>query len=217
MYLSADRIAVWRCKSEISQARLGGRDGSNACTSIAIVLGRMFCRNESQLFVSFQKGTSSPLNTSWLHALANAIVDGNTIYDKHMSNKSPCLLDVETACSLAESELKVARICEPLPVWFNSDFECAPLATIEYQLFLFSLNEGRNCTILTSNGKSSVILSKGTGKLLLVDTHNDVLSNCGSQFVVGNVQQVSQFLKREACKFPEKRRYGVLTMIEFLP
>lgn len=142
MYLSADRSIA-----EISQARLGGRDGSNACTLIAIVLGRMFCRNESQLFVSFQKGTSSPLNTSWLHALANAIVDGNTIYDKHMSNKSPCLLDVETACSLAESELKVARICEPLPVWFNSDFECAPLATIEYQLFLFSLNEGRNCTM----------------------------------------------------------------------
>lgn len=83
MYLSADRfIAVWRCELEISQGRLGARDGSNALTLIAIVLGRMFCRNESQLSVSFQKGTS-PLKTSRLHALANATVDGNTIYDNH--------------------------------------------------------------------------------------------------------------------------------------
>ena len=217
MYLSADRsVAVWRCESEISQGRLGGRDGSNACTLIAIVLGRMFCRNESQLSVAFKKGTS-PLKTSWLHALVNAIVDGNTIYDKHISLKSPCYLDVETACSLAESELKVARISEPLPVWFNSDFEDAPLATVEYQLLLFSLNEGRKCTILTSNGKSSVILSEGMGKLLLIDTHNDVLSNCGSKVVMGNVQQVSQFLKSEVYKFPENQRYGVLTQIEFLP
>ena len=64
---------------------------------------------------------------------------------------------------------------------------------------------------------SRVILSEGTGKLLLIDTHNDVLSNCGSKVVMGNVQQVSQFLKSEAYTFPENQRYGVLTQIEFLP
>ena len=61
---------------------------------------------------------------------------------KHISLKSPCYLDVETACSLAESELKVARISEPLPVWFNSDFDDAPLATIEHQLLLFHIMKG---------------------------------------------------------------------------
>ena len=96
-YLSANRsIAVWRCESEISQARLRGSDGRNACTLIAIVLGRMFCRNESQLSVLFQKG-ENPLKTSWFHALANAIVDGNTIYDQYILLKSPRYVDVETA------------------------------------------------------------------------------------------------------------------------
>lgn len=111
----------------------------------------------------------------------------------------------------------MARISEPLPVWFDSDFEDTPLATIEYQLFLFSLNEGKNCTILTFNGKSSVILSEGAGKHLLLDIHNNVSSNCGSQIVMGNVQQVSQFLKRQVYNFPKKQRYGVLTPVEFLP
>lgn len=104
-----------------------------------------------------------------------------------------------------------------MPVWFNSDFDSAPLATTEYQLLLFFLNEGRKCTILTSNGKSSAILSEGTGKLLVLDTHDDILSNSGAQFIVGNVQQISDFLKKEACKVVEKLWYGVLTMVEFLP
>ncbi len=176
----------------------------------------MFCRRESELFIPV-KGSSDPLKTSWFHALTNAIIDGNTIYDKHVPCKSPCFLDVESACSLDQSELKVKRVCEPLPVWFNSDFDSAPLATIEYQLLLFSLSEGRKCTILTSSGKSSAILSEGTGKLLVLDTHDDVLSNSGAQFIVGNVQKISDFLKKEACKVVEKLQYGVLTMVEFLP
>ena len=204
---------MWK---KICQARLGGRDGSNVCTLIAIVLGRKFCRNESQLTVSFKKGTN-PLKTSWFHALANAIVDGNTIYDQEISFKSPCYLDVQTACSLAESELKVARISEPLPVWFDSEFEESPLATIDYQLFLFSLNKGKKCTTLTFSGTFMVILSEGTGKLLRIDAHHDILSDCGSKIVLGNVQQISQYLKRVTCNFPEKQRYGVLTPIEFLP
>ena len=176
----------------------------------------MFCRNESQRSVLFQKG-ANPLKMSWFHALANAIVEGNTIYDQYISLKSPCYLDVETACSLAKSELKVARISEPLPVWFDSDFEDAPLATIEYQLFLFSLNKGKKSIILTFSEKSMVILSEGTGKLLLIVTHHDILSNCGSKIVIGNVQQISQYLKPMDCNFPAKQRYGVLTPIEFLP
>ena len=71
----AETIAVWRCKCQLSQAQLGGRDGSNACTLIAIVSGRMFCLNEGQL----SAGTSNPLKNSWFHAFANAIVDGNNV------------------------------------------------------------------------------------------------------------------------------------------
>ena len=71
--------------------------------------------------------------------------------------------------------------------------------------------------IFSVHGFLHLSVSEGIGKLLPTDTHNDVLSNCGSQIVIGNVQQVSQFLKREAYKFPEKQRYGVLTPIEFLP
>ena len=40
--------------SKISQGHLGGRDGSNACTLIAISLGRMFCLNESELAIPNQ-------------------------------------------------------------------------------------------------------------------------------------------------------------------
>ena len=39
----------------------------------------MFCLSESELAIPNQN--SNPLKNSWVHALANAIVDGNTVYD----------------------------------------------------------------------------------------------------------------------------------------
>ena len=78
-HLFAEAIQVWRCKPQISQGHLGGRDGSNSCTLIAIIPGRMFCLSESELAIPNQN--SNPLKNSWVHALANAIVDGNTVYD----------------------------------------------------------------------------------------------------------------------------------------
>ena len=140
-----------------------------------------------------------------------------TMYDKNMSGQSSCIgyLEVEAACLLAPRELKVCHIFEPLPVWFTEDLDPVS-ATIDYQLLLFSLKERKQCSTLTSNGKSSVILSEGNGKLMLIDTHNDILSNCGSNFVTGNVQQLAQLLRKEALQFPYKLRYGVLTVVEFL-
>ena len=155
---------------------------------------------------------------SWVHALANAIVDGNTVYDKNILNQQippACYLDVETACTLARKEFKIATVNETLPVWFQ-DSDDSPLATIDYQLFLFSLKKGKHCSILTSNDKWSVILSEGKGKLFLIDTHYDILSGSGSKFVLGNAQGLSEFIRKEARQFTKKLRYGVLTMIEFL-
>ena len=112
-YLFAEAIQVWRCKPQISEGHLGRRDGSNSCTLIAIILGRMFCLSESELAIPNQN--SNPLKNSWVHALANAIVDGKTVYGKNILNQqiSPaCYLDVETACTLARKECKIATVNE---------------------------------------------------------------------------------------------------------
>lgn len=104
----------------------------------------MFCLSESELAIPNQN--SNPLKNSWVHTLANAIVDGNTVYDKNILNQqiSPaCHLDVETACTPAWKEFKIATVNEPLPVWFQ-DSDDSPLATIDYQLFLFSLKKGNH-------------------------------------------------------------------------
>ena len=170
----------------------------------------MFCLSESELTIPNQN--SNPLKNSWVHALAKAIVDKNILSQQ----LSPgCYLDVETACTLAQNESKVATINEPLPFWFHDSGD-SPLATIDYQFFLFSLKEGKHCSILTSNCKSSVILSEGKGKRFLVDTHYDIWTSSGSKFVLGNAKEVSEFIRKEACHFTKKLRYGALTMIELL-
>ena len=73
----------------------------------------MFCLSESELAIPNQN--SNPLKNYWVHALANAIVDGKTVYGKNILNQqiSPaCYLDVETACTLARKECKIATVNE---------------------------------------------------------------------------------------------------------
>ena len=51
----------------------------------------MLCLSESELAIPNQN--SNPLKNSWVHALANAIVDGNTVYDKNIEPTNfTCLL-----------------------------------------------------------------------------------------------------------------------------
>ena len=128
-----------------------GRDGSNSCTLIAIILGRMFYLSESELAIPNQN--SNPLKNYWVHALAHAIVDGNTVYEQNILNQQ-----ISPACykHLAHSLGKSLKLIQ-----FLQDSDDSPLATTDYQLFLFSFKKGKHCSILTSNGKSSVIVSEG--------------------------------------------------------
>ena len=58
---------------KISQSSLGGRNGSNACTLIAIFVGNYFLRN------MLPNISSIVLPVEWSSAVVNCINDGNTL------------------------------------------------------------------------------------------------------------------------------------------
>ena len=62
--------------AELCQSEFGGRHGSNACTLICIFLGPQFKKHQ---LPSLMASTSLP--SQWQKAIANAIVDGNTLHD----------------------------------------------------------------------------------------------------------------------------------------
>lgn len=81
---------------------------------------------------------------------------------------------------------------------------------------MFLFKEGKYCLILILNCKLSVILSEGKGKCFFVDIYYDIWISSGLKFVLGNVKEVLEFIRKEVCYFIKKLRYGVLIMIELL-
>ena len=87
--------------AELCQSELGGGDGSNTCTLICIFLGLQF---KKQDFPSPLYSTS--LLPQWKTAIANAIVDGNTLHDCVFEGQA-INLDVEDAFENVEEELEL--------------------------------------------------------------------------------------------------------------
>ena len=103
--------------AELCQSELCGRDGSNACTLICIFLGLQF---KKQDFPSPLYSTSPP--PQWKTAIANAIVDGNTLHNCIFEGQA-INLDVEDAFDNFEEELELAAYDERQCHCLNQDLD----------------------------------------------------------------------------------------------
>ena len=63
----------------MSQATLMGRNGSNACTFIALFMASTYIRSTNKNILELYVG--SPLNSSWITLMLSSIVRGNNAYD----------------------------------------------------------------------------------------------------------------------------------------
>ena len=95
--------------------------------------------------------------------------EGNSIYDRYV-DKPGILLDVLDVSEIFVKDLeKHMHISETKPVWLlpsTDPFTC----TLYYNVSPFSLEQGQNFAVFICHKKSVLIVSDGTGKLLIIDT-----------------------------------------------
>lgn len=183
-------VCIWTTHVQLSQGRLGGRNGSSSCTVITVLLAKAF--SGSQLPLPHNRS----LSRAWFHAVANAIVEGNHIYDTNIS-KPGVLLDVSDVSNILNTnDCKVnISASETLPVWlcaFTQPISC----TLHFQLDKFSRKKGKNSAVFVCSKKSRLIVSDGTGSILLVDTHSHPEMGSGTTFVFGKACQVASYLSK---------------------
>lgn len=200
-------VFIWTTNPQFTQGRLGGRNGSSSCTIITALLAQSFS-GSSQL--SFPHHRS--LSNAWCPAVANAIVEGNHIYDSNCYiNKPGALLDVIDVAQILNRNNHEVNISasEALPVWLSAFTE--PIScTLKFHLEEFSRKKGKNSAVFVCSKKSRLIVSEGTGSLLVVDTHSHPEIRSGTIFVFGNASQVSSYLAKI-----NKDAFGTLTEVKF--
>ena len=127
-----DKATFWELPAFLSQSTIGGRQGSNACTVISLLLAKTYIANKPLL----QVNNSHPLSQSWLVAFVSCMLGGNQVYDTFISshNLNPVYLGVVQAIPLVRSSLGNISYEEELTVCFVKEPCAAERSALSYQL-----------------------------------------------------------------------------------
>ena len=149
---------------EISQSFYDGRNGSNACTIIAVLIAKGFCCSD------LKPRQTGNLNETWINLFSSCIAEGNRLYDQLINRKQQgaIYLSVEDVFEELGNELRVRNLGCSLPVSFVSETETA---TILFQLERLRNDNERMAVIFIKDSKSGVFLFDQDGPLLFVDSH----------------------------------------------
>ena len=199
-------VLIWTTREQLSQGKLGGRRGSSACTIIAVLLAEIASRSCKLLLP--HRGR---LCDKWYSAVADAISEGNSIYDRYV-DKPGILLDLLDVSEIfVKDQEKHLHITETKPVWLlplNDPFNC----TFCHNRAQFSLKWGQNFAVFICQKKSVLIVSDGTGKVLVIDTHFHADTNSGTYFIYGDADEVAWYFTKN---YPGKA-VGTLTEVSFV-
>ena len=157
-------INFYHFPREICQSYYGGRNGSNACTVIAVLIAKTFCCGD----VNPQQNEN--LSDTWINLFSSCIAEGNRLYDTLINSKQQgaIYLSVEDVVEEFGNTLQVKNLGCSLPVSFVSETETA---TIGFQLERLQKLHERLAVIFIKDSRSGVFLFDKDGPLLFADSH----------------------------------------------
>lgn len=158
-------INFYHFPKEICQSYYGGRNGSNACTVIAVLIARTFCCGDD-----IKPQQAENLDDAWINLFSSCISEGNRLYDMLINSKQQGViyLSVEDVVEEFGDTLQVKNLGCSLPVSFVSETETA---TIGFQLERLKKLHERLAVIFIKDSRSGVFLFDKNGPLLFADSH----------------------------------------------
>ncbi|XP_074609203.1 uncharacterized protein LOC141863543 isoform X2 [Acropora palmata] len=124
--------ALWFFPPNISQSKFEGRTSSNACTFIALLMGKLFSVTRNAT-VNIRNETSSP--QVWLRIVSTAIREGNRVHDDVTGGEAinfsvdEAIRDLDHDGCIGKTELR-----QTLDVGFTNEGSDGPQASLSYHL-----------------------------------------------------------------------------------
>ena len=93
--------------ANLSQSTIGGRQGSNACTIIASLVGYQFVK------LALPELTLSTLPSQWFEAIVDSMLEGNALHDLLFDGEARNL-DIEDAVECCGNDLHITHYDQPI-------------------------------------------------------------------------------------------------------
>lgn len=152
---------IWEFPYNVSQSTYQGRNGSNACSIIALLVAQWIHKDNVDL------NPCPVLPADWVTLVCDCIRIGNAVYDRSRANLPQRYLSVAEAAMVLGDRLDVS-VSPPLPVRVSDPH---PPSTIRYQLVKLCNNHGVSLALFIVNEKTVLFVSVRGEKLVLVDSH----------------------------------------------
>ena len=180
-------ISFWNFPKHVSQTYFNGRNGSNACTIIAIMIGRYFSRSD----IPFQD--NGYLQGTWSSLFHNSINEGNDLYDNIVKDFGVLDLSIEEVYVRLGKKLNMARVMPSLAVSFQSDVESA---TVFFQVDRLVKLYNKQVVLFIHKRRTSAFLIYKDGSVIYTDSH--AFGNNGSLMVASyefNIRKMVKFIR----------------------
>ncbi|XP_068747328.1 uncharacterized protein [Montipora capricornis] len=146
--------------ANLSQSSIGGRQGSNACTIIASLVGYHFVK------LDLPELTLSTLPSQWFDVLVDSMLAGNALHDL-LFDREARNLDIEDAVESCGNDLHIASYDQPIGFDLRSGDLSPVVQTIQAQ----ATHHQRQAAVLISGFKSVALLIWETGAFAIFDSH----------------------------------------------
>lgn len=152
-------INEWLFPGNVSQSTIDGRNGSNACTFIALFFGYIYYQSRLPT-----PPVGQPLTRQWEAAVIEAIRTGNDIHDELFGGEG-INVAVDDAIDAAGDHCYVRGILHEYNV-----FGANPLDQFAAVIDLI-LQQKLSCHLLMANDKTMMIIVDSSGSIIFVDSH----------------------------------------------
>ena len=156
-------LSYWHFPKNISQTYFKGRNGSNACTIIAMIFGRYFARSE----ISFQE--TGYLHDTLINLYYKSIEEGSQLYDSLVKDLGVLDLSIEEVTDRFGAKLNVRHILPSLAVSFQDDVESA---TVLHQLQRMIRYQRKQVVLFIHKFRTSAFLIYDNENILYADSHS---------------------------------------------
>ncbi|XP_028403333.1 uncharacterized protein LOC114526039 isoform X2 [Dendronephthya gigantea] len=171
--VGGENTNCWVFPANISQATLDGRNGSNACTVITMILGSVI------LHLDLPYPRAGPLSPLWCSLVEKGIRLGNKIHDENEQGRRN-LTPLEAVYALRS--VKNIHVDEPLAVRLRDPHEPSQLA---YQIQRMLVKK-KSAAAFVQGDRSFLLMTEESGHVLAIDTHTHMDGSRGAVIVTSN-------------------------------